>query len=278
MKSQFNVQFLSSFALWFDNKVADAGQGYVNRGSQFYLQNELSRTGYIYAAPYKQMVYDSCVSGATIISGVYTTSGQFLTRNSGININFQEGRIFTPYKWGPTLSGNFAQKEYNLYISTEEDAEFFLEQLYNVNSDLTYSPTGTPFLKFAAPCVILTNSANYNKPFAFGGQDESKKTIRAFIISNNNWNQEAITSLLVDSARSYFPLVSYEDVPINIYGDLKTGYYSYCDLKSRYGCKDVYIENVYSLKLNEKTNKNKTFTIALLEIDCSTIRYPRAQT
>ena len=65
--------------------------------------------------------------------------------------------------------------------------------------------------------------------------------------------------------------------PINGYGDVKNGSYNYVDLMNSQ-TPNVLIEDVISLKLGEKTNKNKNFAITILEFDTVTIRYPRRET
>lgn len=278
MKSQFNNQLLSSFSMWMNNRIQNNGQGYKNYDNVTgYLQSEPTRTGFCYAFPYKSLVYDSSVSGAIVMSGVYNQANQFLTRDSGITFDYIHGRVFSNTNLGPRVYTSIARQEYNVYVSTEEETEFFLERIYGENPNLIYAGTGVNYGRFAAPCVILTNAYAKNLPFAFGGQDSSNKTIRGFVISDNNYAQEAVTSLMTDSARSYFPLMSSEMSPINGYGDIKNGYYNYVDLINSQ-TPNVLIEDVISLKLGEKTNKNKNFTIAILEFDTTTVRYPRRET
>lgn len=278
MKAQFNNQLLSSFAMWMTNRIQNNGQGYKNYPVVTgYLQSEPSRTGYCYAFPYKSLVYDSSVSGATVLSGVYNQAGNFLTRGSGITIDYIHGRVFSPTNLGSTVSGSLARQEYNVYVSTEEETEFLLERVYNENANLRYTPTGVSFGRFAAPCVILTNAYGKNVPFAFGGQDSSEKTIRGLIFSDNNYAQEAVTSLLTDSSKSYFPLMTSAMSPINGYGDVKNGSYNYVNLAATQ-TPNVFIEDVISLKMEEKMNQNKNFTIAIVEFDTVTIRYPRQST
>lgn len=278
MKAQFNNQLLSSFSMWVSNRIQNNGQGYKNYAmATGYFQPEPSRTGYCWAFPYKSLVYDSSASGAFVMSGVYNSVGQFLTRESGITIDYIHGRVFSPTNHGPLVSGALAKQEYNVYVSTEEETDFFLERVYGENPNLVYAGTGISYGRFAAPCMILTNAYDKNQPFAFGGQDSSEKTIRAFVISDNNYAQEAVTSLMIDSARSHFPLMTSEMSPINGYGDIKNGSYNYVILANSQ-TPNILIENVISLKMGEKTNKNKNFTITILEFDTVAIRYPRRET
>lgn len=278
MKSQFNNELLSSFYLWFNNRMQNNGQGYINYLNQTgFLQPESSRTGVCYAFPYKSFVYDSSASGAIVMSGVRNQAGQFLTRQSGIIIDYVHGRVFSPTNLGPAVLGSFAKSEYNVYVGTEEETDFYLDQLYAQNPNIKLPATGVTYGRFAAPCIILTDAYNQNKPFAFGGQDSSEKTIRAFVISDNNYAQEAVSSLMVDSARSYFPLISSTLSPINGFGDIKGGYYNYVDMVAN-SLPTVLVDEVHMLKMNEKTNKNINFTIAILEFDTITVRYPRRET
>lgn len=278
MKSQFNNELLSSFYLWFNNRVLNNGQGYVNYTNQTgFLQPEPSRTGVCYAFPYKSFVYDSSVSGAFVMSGVSNSAGQFLTRNSGITIDYIHGRVFSPTNIGSSVLGSFSKNEYNVYVGTEEETEFYLDRLFGENPNISLPATGVTYSRFAAPCVILTDSYNINKPFAFGGQDSSEKTIRAFVISDNNYAQEAVISLMVDSARSYFPLISSTLSPINGFGDIKGGSYNYVSMVAN-SLPTVLIDGVHMLKMNEKTNRNINFTIAIIEFDTVTVRYPRRET
>lgn len=278
MKQQFNNELLSSFYLWFNNRLLNNGQGYKTYlGQTGFFQPEPSRTGYCWAFPYKSMVYDSSTSGALVMSGVYNQAGNFLTRQSGITIDYIHGRVFAPTNLGPVVSGSFSKNEYNVYVSTEEETEFYLDGLYNENPNIVLPATGVTYGRFAAPCVILTDSYNVNEPFAFGGQDSSKKTIRAFVISDNNYAQEAVMSLMIDSARSYFPIISSTLSPINGFGDIKGGSYNYVNMVAN-STPTVMIDGVYSIKMGEKSNKNKNFAITILEFDTVTVRYPRRET
>lgn len=274
MKPQFNNNLLTSFVLWADHKITNDGQGYRNVNGLKFFQQKNTRTGNCWASPYKSLVYDSSVSGANVPSGVYNSSGQFLTRESGITIDWNNGSIYSAHNWGGVLSGDFAKKEYNVYIANEDETEFLLEQIFSANSNIKYTDTGTTFGGYHAPLIIVTNSYENNVPFALGGEEDSRRIIRTFIVSSDMGAQEATTSLFTDSARSYFPLVSYEVSPLVAEGDLKGGYYNYKAVMETHG-PDVFVAKVHSLRLNQKANKNKNFTIAISEFDLSVVRYPR---
>lgn len=276
MIPQYNHNMATSMVLWLDNLLCDHGQAYVNETGLFYRQYDPSTRGNIWATPYKSLVFDSCTSGANILSGVYTSSGQFLTRESGLVIDFLGGRVISPHNWGNTLSGVYARKEVNVYFSTEEETNFWLEHIYKEDANISYANTGVKPTRFAAPCIILTNSTSQSVGFALGGTKTTKNTLRAFTISDTNYLQEGINSLFADSVNHYVPLASYSDAPIGTSGDLKGGIYNYCTgIYNRYGCAaGLYIDNVVSYKMNEKSNKNVNYMLSITEFDVSKIRTP----
>lgn len=270
----FNHKLITSFSLFLDHQLLNGAQAYNNIISTgLFSLPTFSNLGNIYASPYKSWIYDSCISGAIIPSGFYNGSGQFLTRQSGIVIDFINGRIISKNNWGNGISGSFAKRDYNIYTSTEQEFNFWLENVYGNDKDIDYKITGANS-RFYAPCVVLTNASENNEPYAMGGLDETKNTIRAYIISNSYYQQEGINSYFRDLSRQYFSLVSYGDVPITSSGDLKTGYYCYNDLCAKYGVAGIFIENVYNLKISQKSNNSTSFSVTVSEFDLNTVRQP----
>lgn len=280
MRPLFSHDLMTSFYLFLNNSLQNGAQAYTNVNNQtLYPMNTLgSQNGNVWASPFKGWVYDSSVSGANIPSGVTNSSGQFLTRGSGIVIDFNNGRVISPYNWGP-LTASFACPNYNLYISDETRTNFWLDQVFDSNPNVAYTATGAPNTPFFAPCIILTNANEQNDPFALGGLDQTRNTIRAYIISNNGWNQEGSQSWIRDLARTTFALASYSAAPLIVpSGDLKGGNYNYVTgICQAIGLTPgVYIEQVHGLKLSQKTNNTTTLQVAVMEIDCNTVRQPRA--
>lgn len=277
MIPQYAHDVVTSAALWLDNQLVADNLAYVNITGSLYLRPRAS-TGqnWVYASPYRSWVYDSCAVGALIPSGFYNASGQFLTRASGLVIDYINGQISSPANWGSSLSGTYARKEMNVYYSSDEEVAYVLEQVYGENKNLGYTLTGLRGNVLAAPLVMLTNARGQNDPWALGGTDNSLNTIRAFIITDSNYLQEGVNSILQDSAHTTIPFAPYSAAPITASGDLKTVPWSYCTgIYDLFGCANgLYIENVYAYKLNEKANKNSTFFLSAVEIDLSKPRNP----
>lgn len=269
--------------MWLDNWVAGTGQAYQNVTGSLYRGAQTGIPGYVYSSPYRAWVWDSCVGGATIPSGFYPSgSDQMLTRASGIGIDYLNGRVVTPTNWGPILTGTYARKEINVYPSTTEESTYILEQLYGANQNIKYPITGLYGNQYVAPLIMVTNSRGMNEPWALGGMDESQSFLRCFIISNNNYLQEGVNSLLQDAAHTYVPLAPYSSAPLtNVSlistGDLKTPGWSYCaDIKDRYGCaQGLYVDGTYAFKTNEQANRNPTFMISIVDVDLVKPRFPR---
>ena len=62
---------MSSFLLYVDNKVLKKGSAYTNHSGYFYPVTNSFRDYDVVASPFKQFVYDTSVTGATVMSGIY---------------------------------------------------------------------------------------------------------------------------------------------------------------------------------------------------------------
>lgn len=276
MVPQYFHSLLTSFMTWLDYKLSNDQKAFTNYTGNFYYQTDPSvPSNYtIYASPNKSWIYDSCISGGAIVnSGMYNSSGQFLTRASGLIIDYPNGRILSNNDWGP-VSGSCSYRDFNLILSTESEVNFFLEKVFNENVNLTYVPTGSTPGVFYAPCVVFTNAQSENNPWAFGGLDESHNSIRAYIIAKDNYSQEGINSYFNDLAHRYIPNASYGDFPLNSLGDLKTGQWCYSNnILNQYGYSgQLWIEDVANYKMSEKNNKNMGYYISVTDFYVSRVR------
>ena len=283
MIPQYSHNLLTSFMLWIDFKLTNDQSGFSNYSGQLYYQIDPSIPSpytTIYASPYKSWVYDTCVTGASVPSGVWTSSGNFLTRASGISIDFIGGRVLSLYDRGPVTTA-YSVKDFSLILSNEQETNFFLEKVFNENKSLTYTITGNQPGVWYAPCMVITAAQSENRPFIFGGIDESYWSIRAYVISNSNYLQEGVNSYFNDLARRYIPVASYGDYPLNSLGDLKTVYTGslsgFCynnNILQKYGYSGgCWINEVASYKMSEKSNKNITYTVSIVDFVTRQIRF-----
>lgn len=276
MRPNYDHSLITSFMLYLDNRLVDGAGAYTNYTTGLYKQ-----TGYqgnhVWAAPWKSWCYDSCISGVNVPSGFYNSSGQFLTRASGLVIDFVNGRVYSPHNWGPVISGSFARKDYNTYASTEGEVGFVLEHVYGENPDITYSLTGASS-KFNGPCIFVTNAQSQNEVFALGGLDNTINTLRAYIVSNSkdNYAQEGVAGMFRDLEERYFSLVPIGAAPFTSSGDLKGGQFCYSTLCDTYGVTNgPYIQATHFIKVSQRSNQATSFAVTIAEVDTSSLRMPR---
>lgn len=277
MNVQFNHVLITSFKQYLDHNLCNGAQAYQNVSGALYPQTNPSVQGNVWAAPFKEWVADSCVSGAEIITGALNSSGQLLTRDSGVVFDFLNGRVICPQKYRGNLTGVYARKEYNIYTSNEDEIDWWLENVYKANKNITYTPTGAMEGRFAAPCIILTNARAHNDPWALGGERNSINTIRGYVISPTlkPFLTEGVNSYLNDLAQYSFPLLPFGSAPYTASGDLKSGYYCYDDLCAQFGSAGAYIQNVHNLRVSQKANNTTTYSVSIAEFDTSVVRVPR---
>ena len=210
----------------------------------------------------------------------YIFTGGQLVQTTGIPNGFYyfmntSSRNLTPTVVG--FSGNYAKKEFNTYITSETNQKLVLEQVYSNNPNLGVAATGLAPYIYAAPCAIISLSNGDNEGFALGGQDTTKMTARALVVTKDLWQQDGIQSIFRDTNNLPFPIIPANDSPLNFYGDLKTGYYNYNELINKYGDPSTmpWIDAVYTSKITENANKNNTYFLSYLEFDINCVRYPR---
>jgi len=224
MLPQYDNILMTSMLFWLDNKILTKGQAYTNYQSVFYPVPNMYYGYYTYGAPFKQMVIDCSVSGANIISGVYV-SGVFTTPGQGTlsGINAQEGQLyFSQPITNPTiaLSGNYAVKDFNVYLTSKPEEFLLFETAYEVNPKTYQNPTGLPINANTYPIIYLKYQGGKNKPFAFGGMDQTVSNVRAIIMADSVFNLDAVTSIMKDSVRQNVPLLYPEDMPFNSLGSI----------------------------------------------------------
>jgi hypothetical protein len=260
MIEQFHHKFTNSFFLWFDNYLLTKGQAYTNTTGRFFnYVDERLPVGYkTFGSAYKQWVNDSSIAGATIPSGVYV-DGAYSGRNSTLVLDFENGRaISTQIPTGSSVTGSFAVKDFNVYFSNETEEDLIVENKYDINSriilnDETYI---RPYAQ-VIPAIFLSLDTVSNQGFALGGMEETTISAKAVILAENNYQLDGVLSIFADSRNEVFPVIPMSGHPINEYGDLKTGYYSYANLKNQYGTNtNFYINTAITSKLTDRVRKS----------------------
>jgi len=292
MKAQFDQNLLSSFYLWLENRLLkDDTKAYITE-----LQNNFKYVDFddipadmvAYQGEYRQLVAEYNVDS---VNSGFMVSGTFITGNSdengGVLTDYQNGRLLFPQASGTDLniSGVYSVKEVNTYISHDDDLEFILHSDFIENgqdspyfySDSNHVGEGAYFL----PACFISLVSSENTEFAFGGEEDTQSRIRVMVLTKDSYILDSVISRLRDTVREKITHVPYEDFPYAYSYSVKDFPYTYdgliTDQGSDAGCS--YIERVTASKvvseaLREKLNQN--FSIAFLDFDLSTYRFPRA--
>jgi hypothetical protein len=278
MKVQLDNILMSSMIMWMDHTILRNGQAFQNFNSKLYPITNIYSGLYTYALPFKQVVADNSISGANVLSGIYiNNSFTRVGQNNLTGINPNNGQVyFTTSQNGNTLSGNYAVKDFNIYLTNQPEEELLFETQYQVRPKTVQTATGIPIEGITYPCIFLKNNGGTNEPFALGGLDNTMMQIRAVVLADNMFGLDAVCSILKDTARRYVPLISPE--PFNTFGALNSGYYNYNSLIANINVGDqaFYITEVNISKIFANFNPRNTQVFpAFVDFTLSNIRYPR---
>ena len=270
---------MTSFLLWFDNHLLTKGEAFSNKtGTLHYFDDSRLPDGYkVYASPYKQWVNDSTISEATIPSS-FMGSG----RANDIIFDFENGRIIeTGCNFGTseTITGTFAVKDFNVYLTNETEEDLILESKFVQNSRYGDSESGIEPYDQAVPAIFINSETVTNVPLAFGGEDETKMTIKAVVLAEDTFGLDGVLSIFADARHKEITMIPFSGHPSTEYGDLKDGSFNYTGLSSTYKGDELpmYIEDVVVSKLSDRAQKQSIgdLKVGFIDFDVSQYRFPR---
>lgn len=288
MIPQFDNTLMTSMLFWLDNKILTKGQAYTNYQSVFYNLPNMYYGYYTYGAPFKQMVIDCSVSGANIISGIYINGTFTIPGQGGLTgIDSSNGQLyFTSAISNPnvSLSGNYAVKDFNMYLTSKTEENLLFETQYQINPKTYQNPTGLPIGAETYPVIYLKYQGGKNKPLAFGGYDQTIGNIRAIILADSVFNLDAVTSIMRDTARELIPLIYPDEMPFNSLNSVKSIDHCFNYVEYTAGKRNtddyLYINEVNVTKtdtrlLNATNSLNRNVYSAFVDFEVIKNRYPR---
>lgn len=286
MKVQFDNEAISSFILWLDHTILDKGDAYTNFGSRFFKLDSKYTNFYVYGLPFRQIVADSSITGAQIMSGIYVNGVYCGIGQSGLTeISYDKGHIYTTQNLNNAqLSGNFSVKDFNIYLTHQADYEILFETKYQTRPKTAKSFTGLAPNVITYPAIFVKNVGSFNKPFAFGGQETTTIRLRLAVLADSQFNLDAVSAIIRDRVETYVPLISSNNMPFNNLGGAVGGYYSYGQRVNHASTKpfDLYISKVDVSRLGSSavnmTNMNELNSnvfSALIDVDLESVRQPR---
>jgi hypothetical protein len=280
MKQTYIHNLMSSFYLWLDHEILSRGEAFVNYSGKLYNSSDPNfPNSSTYSSPFRQWVYDSSISGVKIPSGVFINN-TFLPKNtSGLAIDYNKGRIIFNNNLlnSNNITQQFSFKEFNLYYTDEREEKLLFEKAYSSVPKTNQITGGLGYLDIPYPCIFIKHRSSENNPFAFGGQDKTQTLLRCIALAPNSFLLDGLISILNDSSRKTFPLLSANDFPFNYLGDFKFNtFFDYLQLCGQIQDR-IYIDRVTVSKLDEVENAkiNKKVVAALIDFEVSDIRSPR---
>lgn len=284
MKAQFENKIMSSILLYLDHKVLENGEAYTNHSSLFYKISDTYADYDVYALPFKQIVNDTSITGANILSGVYVNGSFVVGGQSGLHsINHYQGQaFFTQDRSSDTISGNYAVKDFNFYLTSQPEENLLFDTKFHLNPKYNQTLTGLAQHEQTYPAVYLKNVGGSNVPFAFGGEDNSLMTVRAIVVSDSSFKLDAVNSIFRDLNKTNFALLESSDLPFNALGSTISGSFNYTALSDSVissAAKQVYIANVIVNKVSNfvenSKSLNKNVYLSYVDFDLEIPRFPR---
>tara|TARA_Y100000356_G_C11203138_1_gene258936 strand:- start:16 stop:876 length:861 start_codon:yes stop_codon:yes gene_type:complete len=285
MKSTFSHDVMNSFFLWFDNFLMKKVDAYKTYTTKFYnyTDERLGGSKVVYGSPYKQFAYDNSITGVTVPSGV-TVDGTFLaTGTSGMQFDFDNGRVIfnSGVNTGLDISGTYTVKEINSYITDQTEEKLIIENKYITNSRFTVSEDYIKPYTPVTPAVFASMEESSNKPFSFGGEDETTSQVKIVAFCENLYQLDGILSTFTDSFNEIIAKIPTSSHPIGEFGAVKSGVYptgyDYENVKAANASNILFISDVDTSKIRDNNIKelNPELNIGFVDFEIKAFRYPR---
>jgi len=297
MQVQLENRVMSSLMLYVDHFVSEKGAAYARHGSAFHQIEENYEDYEVWAAPFKQMVCDDSVTYAIMLSGVYVNgSSSESSPSDGPSsadiafINPYQGQVFFHADRNITsVSGDYEVKDFNVYLTNENEEELLFETQFDIRPKVTQTPTGLASEKQTFPAIYIKNNGGTNEPFAFGGMDTTSINARMIVLADSAFSLDAVCGILKDRAKDNMPVILEGAMPFNAAGGIRessyldppnVSYFNYKNLVRDHTEMNFFIENAYVTKISPNRqfykNINKDVFSAFIDFDLETQRYPRA--
>tara|TARA_R100001460_G_scaffold25427_1_gene51120 strand:- start:7111 stop:7995 length:885 start_codon:yes stop_codon:yes gene_type:complete len=293
MKAQFDQNFLSSFYLWFENRLLnDKSKAYqINLDNAFTSGSfpDIPSSHIAFQGKYRSLVGEYGVDNPN--SGFFLGS-EFITgnfdKNGGVFTDYENGRLIFPQASGAAigstaLTANSTVKEVNTYITHDTDAQII------IHSDFKDSSTDLPYqygktgefdeTTYFLPACFISLASSDNTEFSFGGEEDTRTTVRVMVLSFDNYTLDSVLSLFRDTVREDMTHIPYEDFPYGFSFSIKDFPYDYDNLVAAQSSpvkshiKRVDASKIVSERIRENLNKN--ISIGYLDFEFCTYRFPR---
>ena len=287
MKPQFDNKVMSSFFLWFDNKLLTKGEAYENTTGQFYSTSDEYYGYQTYSSSYSQFVSDASITGATIPMGLYVGNNLINVGEGGsdglYDINYLNGKAYFSGVQSSDVTGSFSIKDFNIYLTNETEDQILFETKYTKRNKIDLTPTGLEADTKTYPVVYLKAMGTSNEPVSFGGQDITTVNVRAIVLAQSQFELDAIGSIFRDTKKTLVPFFEESDMPFNSFGGYKSGaQYNYTTVAaSKTSVNSCFIEDVFVSSFDRGVQSkisslNPDVFTCIIDFELNNFRYPRS--
>jgi hypothetical protein len=231
MQVLIDHKIISSFVLFVTNQILSKGNAYTNASGLFYPVATKESGLYAYAAPFRQMVYDTSISGANVMTGVYLNNHPVSVGQSGLlKINHNLGTVYFTgaLPANTVVSGNYSIADFSINLTDAQEYKLLYETKYVRNSKYNQTLSGLPYDVKTVPAIFIKPINSENKPFAFARLDDNSMDFRCVVIGDSEFMKLGACNILKNLNYQYFPLVS--STPLDKLGNFTGQAFNYSGL------------------------------------------------
>jgi len=284
MKPTYQHKLLTSFYLWFDHFLLTKGDAYQNfQGTDFYnYADEQITNKTVFGSPYKQWVYDKSIANAKSVPSISGENGVLAAGESGMIIDYENGRVLfdNTVSTAANISGGYSVKNFNTYVSNQNEESLIIEGKYKVNARYTRELTYVAPYDEVVPAAFLSTTTSNNQPFAIGGEDNTISQISAVAFADNPYQLDGILSIFADASKQVFNGIPYTGAPLDEFGDIKSSYssgYDYNNVANNFNTDTFLIENTTVSKISDRMDKviPVPLYVGFIDFEINKYRFPR---
>lgn len=286
MKYQFQHYIMSSLKLWVENTILSKGQTFNNSSGIFYNIAQQRSDVFTYGLPFKPLVSDASIAGASIMSGVYLDNIFIRPGQSGlVDVNFEQGEVYFSSGITPNrISGNYAINDFNIRLVDRPQEDLLIETKYELKPRLNFNAiTGIGVGQLTFPVIYINSFAGSNSPWALGGLDEQNTNIRLIVLGDSQFVTDGICSIFKDKERTLIPLLTgVQEMPFNNNGGYSSGIFNYTGFAAgrTFMTNSIWINEIKTMALygraySELRQLNPDIFPAFVEMTIQVYRNPR---
>ncbi len=234
MQTQLDNKLISSFLLKVDNEVLNRGQAFINTTGFFYPVSGGFGSISVFASPYKQLISDVSITGAAQLSGVYVNGVFSVPGQNGIkSIDINQGQVFYTGSGAPIISGSFAVKDVNVYLTSQQEEQIYFETKLFVKPKVPQTITGLSQASETLPAIYIKTLRTESIPFCLGNVNNNEMLLRAVVLTDSKFLCDAVCNILKNMAHTRFKIIEPSGLALDEYGGYTGVPYNYTGLAAQ---------------------------------------------